>query len=677
MSTPATAVVAAGTGRGASAAQRFWAAVRAQPVSLAGAAVLLAAAVLAVGAPYLPLPAPDQFAADSYRPPSPAHPMGTDNLGRDVMVRTIWGTRLGMTVAVVSAGISTGLGILFGSVPAYYGGWWDEVFSRVFDVFLLIPAFFLVIVIVSLFGTSAVFVMLVIGVTTFPRSARIMRSQVLALRPRAFVQAARAAGAGPLQTLFRHIVPNGLPPVITNATLLMGTAVLTEAGLSFLGLGDAATTSWGRMIFEGQRQLRLAPWMSVFPGLAMLVVVWAFNMVGDALNRFLSPQVREGAGPAAAIVAAAGREDGEDTGGGIAGDAVPHPPVPAVSSVIASSNGDGAQAPRPALLDVRDLTMYYRLAHATVRAVDGVSFAVRPGECYGLVGESGCGKTSIAYSLLRLLPANGRLIRGAVYFEGTEILGFTEEEFRRVRWCKIAMVFQGAMNALNPVRRIGDQLTAAYRLHRPEAPMREARDRAEAMFDLVGINSDRLSSYPHELSGGMRQRAVIALSLLLDPSLLIADEPVTALDVLVQDQILDALDDLRRRLGIAMILVSHDLGVMAETCDRIGVVYAGQIVEEADTGTIYDSPRHPYTRSLMLSVPLIEGPRRRLMSLPGVPFDLRQATVGCRFADRCPIVQDICRRETPPLVPVRPGHVSRCHFALDAEAMRFEAAAHM
>lgn len=644
------------TRRSASALYRLWGSIRSQPVSLVGAFILVAAAGLAISAPVLPLPAPDHFVADPYIPPSPQHLMGTDNLGRDMLTRTIWGTRLGLTVAFVSAGISTGLGILFGSVPAYYGGAWDDVFSRVFDVFLLVPAFFLVIVIVALFGTSVVFVMLVIGVTTFPRSARIMRSQVLALKPRAFVQAARAAGAGHLQVLFRHIIPNGLPPVITNATLLMGTAVLTEAGLSFLGLGDAGTTSWGRMILEGQRQLRLAPWMSVFPGLVMLIVVWAFNMLGDALNRFLSPQVREGAARGAGTVVAPAHRD-----------------APIVGMVL-DGNRTAPTATEP-LLAVRDLVMHYRLEAATVRAVDGVSFSVHKGECYGLVGESGCGKTSIAYSLLRLLPSNGRLLGGAVVFEGQELLGLSEDEFRRIRWRKIAMIFQGAMNALNPVVRVGDQLVGAYRLHRPGASVREARDRAAALFDLVGIARGRMTSYPHELSGGMRQRAIIALSLLLDPSLLIADEPVTALDVLVQDQILDEMDELRTRLGISMILVSHDLGVMAETCDRIGIVYAGQIVEEADVKTIFEGSRHPYTRALLFSVPMLEGPRRRLVSLPGVPFDLRQEPAGCRFADRCPLVQEICRRETPPLLSVRPGHVSRCHFALDTQVMQLEAAA--
>lgn len=650
------------TQRGAKALFRLWGTVRGQHVSLIGAIVLGVLGTLALAAPVLPLPAPDAFVADPYIPPSAFHLMGTDNLGRDVLARVIWGTRLALLVAFVSAGISTGLGIVLGSIPAYYGGWLDEVFSRIFDTFLLIPAFFLIIVIVELFGTSVYFVMLVIGITTFPRSARIMRSQVLALKPRAFVQAVRAAGAGHMQVLFRHIIVNGLPPVVTNGTLLMGTAVLTEAGLSFLGLGDASTTSWGRMILEGQRQLRIAPWMSVFPGLTMLLVVWTFNVLGDALNRFLSPHVRE-SGPQmlGKLVARALLIQGDPE----------EAAAPGMYSRVGPQPGGLPAA--PVLLDVQDLTMHYHLEHATVRAVDRVSFSVRRGESYGLVGESGCGKTSIAYSLLRLLPPNGELIAGEVVFEGENLLSLSDEEFRKVRWQKIAMVFQGAMNALNPVRRVGDQLIGAYRLHRPRASMYEAKIRAEALFDLVGIPRDRMSSYPHELSGGMRQRVIIALSLLLNPLLLIADEPVTALDVLVQDQILGELEALRRRLGISMILVSHDLGVMAESCDRIGIVYAGQIVEEADVTTIFEGSRHPYTRALILSVPPIDGQRRRLISLPGAPFDLRQDPVGCRFADRCPLVQEICRRETPPLITVRPGHVSRCHFALEDRVKHLEA----
>ncbi|MBM3450368.1 MAG: dipeptide/oligopeptide/nickel ABC transporter permease/ATP-binding protein [Armatimonadetes bacterium] len=650
----AATVAAPRSRRSASAWRRFLDAILARPTSAIGTVLLLAICAVALAVPMLPLAPPGEFVSDPYQTPSWTYPMGTDNLGRDLMTRVVWGARLGLSVALVSAGISTALGVVLGSIPAYYGGAWDDVFSRIFDIFLLVPAFFLVIVIVSLFGTSVVFVMIVIGLTTWPRSARIMRSQVLTLKPRAFVQAARAAGAGHLAVLFRHIVPNGLPPVVTNGTLLMSTAILTEAGLSFLGLGDANTTSWGRMILEGQRQLSLAPWLSIFPGLTMLVTVWAFNMVGDALNRFLSPQVREGTGRGAGWVVA--------------------PPLAgsAATTAAAAAACDGslpADGDAPALLDVRDLKMYYRLEQGSVRAVDGVSFQVRKGECYGLVGESGCGKTSIGYTLLRLLPANGEILGGSVRFEGEEMLARSEASFRKVRWERMAMIFQSAMNALNPVQRVGDQMTRAYRLHRPDATPAEARARVEALFDLVGIDRGRMSSYPHEMSGGMRQRAIVALSLLLEPTLLIADEPVTALDVLVQDQILAEMEALRKRLGIAMILVSHDMGVMAETCDRVAVVYAGQIVEEADVATIFADARHPYTRALMHSVPDLDRPRERLLSLPGVPFDLRQEPVGCRFSGRCPLVEDKCRREAPPMIPVRPGHLSRCHFALDQRVL--------
>lgn len=632
--------------RHAGLASRLWSAICAQPSSLIGTVVVLLAALAAVSAPYLPIASPDAFSTRQYMPPSLVHPMGTDNLGRDILARTIWGARLGMGVAIVSAGISTGLGVLLGSIPAYYGGVIDDLFSRVFDIFLLIPAFFLMILIVALFGTNVWFIMIVIGITTWPRSARIMRSQVLSLKPRAFVQAARAAGGSHVQVLFRHIIPNGLPPVITNGTLLMGTAILTEAGLSFLGMGDPNVISWGRMIFEGQRQLRLAPWLSIFPGLAMLVVVWGLNMVGDAVNRLLSPQVREDRRILRADYGFDRERRRRD-----------NPEI-------------RASAQTQSLLEVHNLRMYYRLGNAVVRAVDGVSFDVRNGEMYGLVGESGCGKTSLGFALLRILPFNAEIRSGAIIFKGQELLSLTEEQFRRVRWEQISMIFQSAMNALNPVLRVGDQLVRAYRLHRPQATRSEARERVEELFEMVGITPHHFTSYPHELSGGMRQRVVIALSLLLNPSLIIADEPVTALDVLVQDQILDELERLRSRLGISMILITHDMGVIAETCDRVGVLYAGQIVEEAPTTVIFNESRHPYTRALMLALPTLEGPRRRLASLAGRPFDLRREPRGCRFADRCPLVQDICRWEEPPLVRINSVHVSRCHFALDERVMR-------
>lgn len=614
---------------------RLWRDILRTPAILASLGIVLVAIAVAVLAPVLDLPAPERMDANPYLPPSADHWLGTDNFGRDMLSRVIWGTQLALLVAVVSSAISTLVGVVLGSISGYYGGWIDAVMSRTFDVFLLIPAFFLVLLIVALFGSDITFIMLAIAATTWPRSARIMRSQVLTLKARTYVQAALAAGASHGQVLRRHVIPNGLAPIITDATLLMGLAVLTEAGLSFLGLGDQNTVSWGRMIFEGQRHLSLAPWISIFPGVAMLVLVAALNFLGDGLNRMLNPQLHQHGNTGREVV-----------------------PVPVQPSAQEPEEGETA-----ALLRVSGLKMYYRLGGQNVRAVDGVSFELPRGGSLGIVGESGCGKSSLGIALMQVLPPNAAIHGGSMEFDGASVLD--SRSFRAVRWRRQAMIFQSAMNALNPVLTVGRQLEEAYRLHRPDASRAEALERVGEIFDTVGIPRWRMSSYPHELSGGMRQRVMIALSLLLNPELIIADEPTTALDVLVQDQIMAEIDDLREQMGLSLILISHDMGTVAETCERVAVMYAGELVEQAPTATIFSGARHPYTRALVESLPTVSGPRRRLVSLPGEPFVPVGEPTGCRFAPRCSMATDLCRRVAPESRSLASDHVAACHYADD------------
>jgi peptide/nickel transport system permease protein len=605
--------------------------------------VIVGVAAVAVAAPVLPLPDPAGFSREQYVPPQARHPMGTDNLGRDMLSRVVWGSRLGLGVAVVSAGISSVLGIGLGALSGYYGGWIDDVLSRVFDVFLLIPAFFLALLIIALFGPSIYFIMIIIGITTWPRPARIMRSQVLTLKTRPFVQAVLASGASHVQVLFRHIIPNGIAPVITNATLLMGGAILIEAGLSFLGLGDPNTVSWGQLIQDGQKHLRLAAWMSFFPGILMLLTVCAFNLIGDGLNQALSPHMRERRGS---------RDD--------------HPPPTApVAPRATGAVIQDAVSERP-ILEVANVTMRYMLEGADVRAVDDVSLQLKRGQSIGLVGESGSGKTSLGLTLMRVLPRNAEILGGTVHLGGQEVLRIPDQEFQRVRWNRIAMIFQSAMNSLNPVVQVGQQLTQAYRLHSPRSGSAEALDRVRGLFETVGIPAARIRAYPHELSGGMRQRVMIAMALLVHPEVIIADEPTTALDVLVQDQILGELDRLRAEMNLSMILISHDAGIVAETCERMAVMYAGQIVELGPSSELFGRARHPYTRGLFGSVPTLTGPRRALISIPGESVVARQELRGCRFAPRCPIATDLCRTVDPPMVAIAAEHVSRCHYALES-----------
>jgi peptide/nickel transport system ATP-binding protein len=316
------------------------------------------------------------------------------------------------------------------------------------------------------------------------------------------------------------------------------------------------------------------------------------------------------------------------------------------------------------LLEVRNLKAYYRVGAGSVRAVDGVSFEVERSKTLGLVGESGCGKTTLAFALLRLLPPNGRIVDGEIIFDGQDLLCLSDDELRSFRWRRMSMIFQSAMNSLNPVIRVGDMLSEALRAHE-RVSKEEARHRTAELFQMVGLGVGSLNSYPHELSGGMKQRAVIAMSLICKPELVIADEPTTALDVVVQDQILRRLKALAQELDISLIVVSHDLAVIAEVCDSVAVMYAGQIVEYGNIVAIFKQPRHPYTIGLMSSFPSLVGPRTKLTSVPGEPPDLLNPPSGCRFEPRCPLAEGICRDEEPLTVEVANGHLSKCHFASD------------
>jgi len=312
------------------------------------------------------------------------------------------------------------------------------------------------------------------------------------------------------------------------------------------------------------------------------------------------------------------------------------------------------------LLRVEGLRVYYYSLRGIVKAVDGVNFSVNRGETLGLAGESGCGKSTLGFTLLRLVPPPGRIVSGRIIFDGVDLVTLPEEKLRReYRWKRISMIFQGAMNALNPVRTVGDQIAEAIMLHEEGITREEALKRAAELLEMVGIDPKRINSYPHELSGGMKQRVIIAMALALNPDLVIADEPTTALDVVVQAQIMNLLKRLKRERGMAMILISHDLSIIAEIADKVAIMYAGKIVERGPADAIYENPQHPYTQLLLRSIPRLRG-AKELVWIPGAPPDLRMPPPGCRFHPRCPHAEEICRREEPPEIEVEPEHYVSC-----------------
>ncbi len=314
------------------------------------------------------------------------------------------------------------------------------------------------------------------------------------------------------------------------------------------------------------------------------------------------------------------------------------------------------------LLEVRNLKAYYLTSRGPVKAVDNVSFDLERGESLGLAGESGCGKSTLGFALINLLPPPGKIVDGSIKIDGIEVVGKPDEELRReVRWKKISMIFQGAMNALNPVLTIGDQLSEPLIYHQGVSK-EEATERVKEHLELVGLDPDIYKRYPHELSGGMKQRAVIAMALLEHPDVIIADEPTTALDVIVQAQILNLLKSLKKKLNLSIIFISHDLAVISEIADRLAIMYAGEIVEIGPSENLYLNPRHPYTQKLLGAIPRLKKKVERLEFIPGAPPNLIHPPSGCRFHPRCPYRFEPCDKEEPPFIEVEPGHYVRCHL---------------
>ena len=322
-----------------------------------------------------------------------------------------------------------------------------------------------------------------------------------------------------------------------------------------------------------------------------------------------------------------------------------------------------------ALVEVRNLDIEYRTQKGPLKAVSDISFTLEEGERLGLVGESGCGKTTLAKSLMRLLPDNGVVANGEIIFKGRDLVKLSDEEVRKLRWSEISMIAQSAMNALNPVYRVGAQIVEAIQAH-TDMSDEDAMNRAAELFHLVGLESMRLRDYPHQMSGGMKQRSIIAMALALNPSLVIADEPTTALDVVVQDRILNQIIQIQKEINSSMVFITHDISVVTETCNTIIVMYGGKMMEKSSTRNFFNQPYHPYTLGLQNAFPSILDIGEDLISIPGAPPDLLNPPSGCRFNERCPFATDKCREEDPGLREVAKEHLVSCHYPEKVEEFR-------
>ena len=621
----------------------FWNVFRKNRMAIVGlfmlAVIVLAAIFADAVAPYNPRSYEGIQSSDIYNPPSAAHWFGTDDAGKDVFSSFMFGARNSLIVGFFAAFISIFIGGTFGIMAGFFGGRVENFLMRLTDLMLVIPDLPLIVVFVALTKPSLWNIILVIGLLGWTTTARIVRSQTLAVKSRKFVLRARAIGAGNWHIIIHHVLPLVMPILVVNAILVISLAILQESTLAFLGLSDPLATSWGQMLnfAFGRGAMSVGAWWAlVVPGFGIVWVVLGLTLLGNGLEQVLNPRLE-----AHHLI----------------------PGRPTVHNEAGRIPLQGAFVKTPILLDVQNLSInYVNENKPPARAVENVSFQLHEGELMGLVGESGCGKTTLIMALNRLLPSAGQIVDGRVIFKNVDLTTATEEQLSDIRWNSISIIFQGAMNALNPVRTVGDQIAEAIRKHLPVDSEEKLNDRVVELLDLVGITADYKDHYPHQYSGGMRQRAMIAMALSCSPQVVIADEPTTALDVMIQAQILELLDDLRKKLGLAVIFVTHDLGVVAEMCDTVLVMYGGVTAEYASVDTIYNEPRHPYTQELLKAFPDLSKPEKRLTSIPGYPPKLDDLPAGCRFAPRCPVAIDRCAAESPELHDLGSGHIASCHL---------------
>ncbi len=607
-------------------------------------------AVAAVAAPLLPLPDPNvtDLQARLAAPFTAGHPLGTDHLGRDILARVVWGMRVSLAVGIVAALISGAAGSLIGLVAGFFGRWVDAVLMRTIDTVMAFPYLLLALAIIAVLGPGLLNALIAVAVVNVPFFARAVRGVTLGLAGREFVDAARLSGLSNAQILFREVLPNVMPMVVITVSTTVGWMILETAGLSFLGLGaQPPQADLGSMLGEGRKVFIPAPHVATIPGLVILILVMAINVTGDGLRDVLDPRLQAG------VLARPG----------------------AMTDAAPAVQGLGSEPDVGALVELESLRVWFRLGREVHRAVDDVDLAIDAGECLGIVGESGCGKSVTALSIMRLVASPpARIEGGRVLYHGGNLTTASFESLRHLRGNRITYVFQDPLTSLDPLFKVGDQIAETLRVHR-SLSARDARARAVELLERVRIPqaAQRSDAYPHELSGGMRQRVGIAMALANEPELIIADEPTTALDVTTQAEVLSLLRDLCRERGAALIFVTHDFGVVSEICDRVVVMYAGQLVETGTVNEVFESPRHPYTRRLMDCVPRLGEPERPLDAIPGLPPSVSEPPGGCYFADRCDIAMDACRARAIPLDRLAPGRKARCIRAREDVPEKVEA----
>ena len=633
----------------------FWVRFLHQRWAIAGVIFLLTVIVAAIFAPLIAPHPPDAQDINAVNAgPSLSHWFGTDDLGRDILSRLIWGARISLRAAFEIVGLAAVIAIPLGLIAGFFRGAVDSVIMRAMDALFSFPPLILALTVAALLGADINDAAIAIAIVFVPSFVRLLRGEVIAVREEAYIESARSLGATSNRLIGRHVLPNVASPIIIQLALALGFALLTEAGLSFLGIGEQPPIpSWGGMLQEGFQFINSAPWAVIFPGIAIMLTVLAFNLVADGLRDALGRERPAGSG----LVGAEGtkiRRRAMDLGAN--GKAQMETPTP---------------APESALLEVDGLRVEFLTRNQWLPVMEDANFAVRRGRTLGLVGESGSGKTVSALAVMGLLPAKVSRVAGSIRFEQQELTSLGPAGLRKLRGNDIAMIFQEPMTSLNPAFTVGNQIAEQVRTHLG-LTRDDAWKVAVEMLDRVEIPraATRAEDYPHAFSGGMRQRVMIAMALSCSPKLLIADEPTTALDVTTQAQIVELLQSLQREEDMAMIFVTHDLGVIADVADDVAVMYAGQIVEQRAAAELFARPRHPYTEALLHSIPQLTPRGEPLHAIPGMVPRPDQFPAGCRFAPRCSYAQEACTAAPVPMRDSSLGGGSTSGPVGDASSLR-------
>ncbi|WP_433512270.1 dipeptide/oligopeptide/nickel ABC transporter permease/ATP-binding protein [Nonomuraea sp. CA-143628] len=609
-----------------------WLAALRTPVGACSAVLIVVVGALAVLAPILWGEGADATDTSAIQEgPSASHPLGTDSLGRDIFLRVLVATRLSVGLAVSATLIGLLAGVILGMAPSVLPRLLGRLVVSAVGIAVAFPALLLALFLAVIFGVGMRGAVLAIGLAGAPSFARLTQTLAASIAGRDFVSAARVAGVGRLRLMTRHILPNIGEPLVVNATIGAGNALLAFAGLSFLGIGvQAPDYDWGRLLGDGLDRIYTNPAAALAPGVAVVIVGLAFNLFGETAAAVVGMRTR---------TLRPGRE-----------------PASTAATSSSSSSGGGS------VLAVENL----RVAFGPATPVRGVSFTVAAGEAVGVVGESGSGKSLTALAVSKLIEPPGVVTADRLEFMGAP-LNTTPD---RVLGTSLSVVFQNPMTSFNPTRRVGRQLAEVSEQHQGlsrRAALERAVDRLRAVH--VTDPARRARQYPHQFSGGMLQRAMIGMGLMANPRLVVADEPTTALDVRVQREVLRLLSEVREREAAAILLISHDITVVAQTCDRVLVMYAGRIVEDLPVGDLDGGARHPYTRALIAAVPGMDTDRDQpLAVIPGRPPEPDAMPEGCAFAARCSFASDRCRAVDPELAPAGPGHRVACWYPVGAPA---------